>query len=309
MAGESIVRGLFIGLSTYDVIQYVNGFPSCDGKTTSVTKSYAGGGPALNAAVVFAALGGKPTLVTCLGKGPIAHLIRQDLEQQGVMVKDASLEGFTPPLSSIIVHLGTGQRQVISPDGTGAQDGKHLVLDDFDDQEFQIVHLDGHYPFLSCCLLPCFRDEKIRVVADAGRWKEHFVEILPYVSDLVASADFAIPTLESRLTDEAGWTYLNNSYGIEFVAQTAGGQPIRYWDIEQTREESVAVSLISPVCTIGAGDFFHGAYVYHLARYPRSSAVQHLTFAAKVAALKCVQTGTRNWLNSAEFQRLRKELL
>jgi sugar/nucleoside kinase (ribokinase family) len=56
--------GLFVGLSTLDIVYRVAAPPGPDEKVQAAGQDLAAGGPATNAAVTFAALGGAATLGT-----------------------------------------------------------------------------------------------------------------------------------------------------------------------------------------------------------------------------------------------------
>lgn len=81
-------RGVFAGLATLDVIHRVDAPPGPNQKITAAAQFVAAGGPAANAAVTFAALGGHAVLVTALGQGAIAQTITAELAAQGVEVHD-----------------------------------------------------------------------------------------------------------------------------------------------------------------------------------------------------------------------------
>ena len=87
---EKTPVGVFVGLATLDVIHRIAKPPAANQKITSNAQFVAAGGPAANAAVTFAALGGQAILVTALGVDPVAELIRADLAAYGEML-DASL--------------------------------------------------------------------------------------------------------------------------------------------------------------------------------------------------------------------------
>ena len=80
--------GVFVGLTTLDVIHRSRRAPGPNEKMTAERQDLAAGGPAANAAVVFAALGGRARLLTALGSGPAADLARADLTAHGVEVID-----------------------------------------------------------------------------------------------------------------------------------------------------------------------------------------------------------------------------
>lgn len=301
MAGNnSKPSGLFIGLATFDVINYTRGLPEPNKKVTCQAQVLAAGGPALNAAVVFAALGGTARLRTFLGAGPVATLIREDVNRFGVIIEDLAPGDFDPPLSSITVNLIDGGRQVVSPDGVGAL-GIRVGKTQGVDPSVDVVHLDGHYGQLSDADLSGLRAAQVPVTVDAGRWRDSFEQILPFATHVIASADFIVPGAPPDLTSPAGAAFLSDRYGAAFVARTAGGDQVRYWDAAQHVTQALDVPQVQAVCTIGAGDFFHGAFAYHLTARPAGSVRDHLDFAARVASLKCQYLGTRTWLESTRF--------
>ena len=82
--------GLFVGLAVLDVIQLVDAPPGPDEKIVALDQAVAAGGPAANAAVAFAALGGRALLAAPVGAGPLAELIRADLTAHGVELIDCA---------------------------------------------------------------------------------------------------------------------------------------------------------------------------------------------------------------------------
>ena len=106
--------GVFVGLATLDVIHRITKPPGTNEKITSTAQFVAAGGPAANAAVTFAALGGRAILVTALGDDPIAGLIRAELTAHGVTVVDAAAGTVrSVPVSAVAVVESTGDRSVI----------------------------------------------------------------------------------------------------------------------------------------------------------------------------------------------------
>ncbi len=105
-------RGIFVGLTTFDVVHYVERFPRADEKIEAVERWMGAGGPAANAAAAFAALGGQATLVTAIGGGEFATPAVDDLSKLGVDVIDVA-DGGSLPMSSAVVD-GAGRRTVVS---------------------------------------------------------------------------------------------------------------------------------------------------------------------------------------------------
>jgi len=67
-------RGLFVGLATVDLLYMVDDLPPRNAKISVPGQHIAAGGPATNAAVTFAFLGGSSALVTAVGQHPLGSL-------------------------------------------------------------------------------------------------------------------------------------------------------------------------------------------------------------------------------------------
>lgn len=293
--------GLFVGLSTLDIIHRVTDLPGRNAKTTALRQEVCGGGPALNAAVLFATLGGRATLLTRLGRSGVARLIRDDLESHGVTVADRADDSYTPAVSTIAVHDATGDRQIVSTDARGggeggaATDGAARLADYLQDSGgVDLVHCDGHHRDLTLEAARWANQADVPCVVDAGRWKPVMGELVPLATDVVCSADFVVPGRGQALLP---WLLSN---GVQVAAITNGAGPV-HW-ATASAHGSVEPPRTTAVDTTGAGDFFHGAYSY--ARVIRDGEGRALTppvclqFASTVAALKCAQPGTRSWLDT-----------
>ena len=66
-----MASGIFVGLSTIDVVYGVDEFPAANTKVAAHSQEVFVGGPATNAAVTFAQLGGEPALVTAVGRNTL----------------------------------------------------------------------------------------------------------------------------------------------------------------------------------------------------------------------------------------------
>ena len=136
-------HGLFIGLVTLDLVYLATAAPSSNQKIVASDYTVAAGGPATNAAVTFSQLG-QATLLGVVGAHPITQLIRADLETYRVATLD--LEPTTtepPPVSSIIVTQGTGERAVVSINAVKTQVTSDRIPSDIL-EGIDIVLIDGH---------------------------------------------------------------------------------------------------------------------------------------------------------------------
>lgn len=287
-------RGLFAGLATLDVVNHVERAPETDEKVTATWQLMAGGGPALNAAVVFAALGGQATLLTRMGSGAAADLVTADLETCGVHLLDAAGDGVTPPVSSITVEAD-GSRRVVGFDSTNQSDASAPPsLPDGTD----VVLVDGHHPDLADRALALGETHDAPRLLDAGRWKPAMAGIVDRCTHVVASAAFRLDGAEKpggdrlrRLTSRLAVS----AAGVSVAAITAGGGAIRWRERAFDGTESTGLThppAVDVVDTLGAGDALHGAYAWALA----TGHADPLAFAAEIAALSCTVRGTRSWL-------------
>ena len=78
-----VTSALFAGLCVVDLVHRVARPPGPDEKVTALSRELVAGGPATNAAVTFAVLGGSARLLTAVGSGPLGDVVRADLERPG----------------------------------------------------------------------------------------------------------------------------------------------------------------------------------------------------------------------------------
>ncbi len=279
--------GLFVGLSTLDLVFRVQGFPKQNTKNIVSQKGLFAGGPAANAAVAFAAMGGRARLETAIGRHPLGAIIRADLEKHGVEVIDRLGEyEELPPLTSILVSDPGGDRTAVSSASTGLPEipGASAGFDPLPG----VVLIDGHLMELCLTAATTARERGIPVVLDAGGWKPRMDEALALVDYAVCSELFFPPdcvTPRDVLRDLG-------RRGVPHRAVTRGEKPVVFEGPDGAGE--VPVEAIEAVDTLGAGDFFHGAFAFAAAS--GSSFEDCLREGARVATRSCRSFGTRDWL-------------
>jgi sugar/nucleoside kinase (ribokinase family) len=282
--------GVFVGLTTLDVIHHVDAVPSANQKITAHMQVVAAGGPATNAAVTFAALGGEATLITALGQSAVAEVIRADLEACRVGLVDVAPPHVNPaPVSAVAVLTGTGERSVVSVDAG------RTVLDTVPDlsaplHSTDIALVDGHHPLLAEEASRVANASSVPLVVDAGRWKSVMSVLIPRASAVVSSADFRYPGTDDAESSARALLRLN----VPTLIVTQGSDPVRWW--QGGWSGSVAPPQVQVVDTSGAGDVFHGAYCYFAASGDYLDVGSRISAACRIAALKCAYFGTRTWL-------------
>jgi sugar/nucleoside kinase (ribokinase family) len=281
------MTGLFIGLTTLDLIYLARHPPTPNEKLVALDYTVSAGGPATNAAIAFAHLAQSATIVSSVGCHPMTQLIHADLQQWGVTLHDLSPDkAEPPPVSSIVVTQKTGERAVISINAVKTPiPGDRLSPDVL--QGVEVLLIDGHQMAVGQSLAKAAKKQHIPVVIDGGSWKPGFENVLPLADYVICSANFHPPHCQ---TESETIAYLQ-SLGIPHLAITHGENPIRYCD--RDRLGTLSVPPIQPVDTLGAGDIFHGAFCYYIRH---THFVEALAQAARIAAKACQSFGTRRWM-------------
>ena len=181
------------GLATLDVVQVVDRLPAADEKIVARSLDVTFGGPAANAAATAAALGVRTVLVTALGTGPVADLVRSGLAAAGVEVVDLLDGPGTPAVSTVLVTRGTGERAVVSVNAVGVPDlsARARALGVHADATTLLV--DGHHLGAARVLAADAAARGVPVLLDGGSWKPGLDELLAAVDHAVLSADFRLP--------------------------------------------------------------------------------------------------------------------
>ncbi|GAB2978363.1 PfkB family carbohydrate kinase [Amycolatopsis acidiphila] len=268
---------LLAGLCTIDVVQRVAELPEPGEKVQSLSVDVAAGGPATNAAVTVAALGGHARLLTVLGAHPLADLARADLSAYGVDFVDVAPSFVDPPaLSAVAVRDRDGERTVVS---RNAAHSPTVTGTPWEADEVRAVLVDGHHPELALGTARWARSRGVPVVLDAGSWKPVLDELLPLVDIAACSAHFRAPAPD--LLDR----------GVAAVITTAGPEPVRWRTATEAGE--VPVPAADARDTLGAGDVWHGALAYGVGRFELPELIR---FANEVAAQRVRHIGPRAWV-------------
>ncbi len=285
-----------VGLATLDVVQLVERLPRPNEKVAALDFLLAGGGPAANAAVAAARCGSEATLVTALPPHPLTSLVTQDLDRCGVHVECADATGEGPPATAaIMITRSTGDRAVVSPTGVAASSREapeswdpSALVDGCD-----AVLLDGYHRHLGIPVAQAARAAGVPVILDAGSWKPYSPEVLRHVDVAVVSDDFAPPGTEGE--PDAVMSRLE-ALGVTRIVITRGSRPVLYRTPAGSGD--APVPRVPVVDTLGAGDFFHGAFAHRVAELGLEDERIHddAVWAARVAAASLGSFGTRAWL-------------
>jgi sulfofructose kinase len=244
----------------------------------------AGGGPAANASVTVARLGGLAAFCGYLGRDLFGDLHLAELRAEGVLT-DWVVRGPHPTPLSMILVKPDGKRTVVNfkeetpPLEPGQVDLSRLAPG--------VLLMDGHEPELSLTLIREARRRGVPTVLDAGSVQSGAGRLAGHVDHLIASSRFA-----RELTGEidARRALRSLSTLAPVVAVTLGEEGF-LWRRED-REEHWPALPVEVVDTTGAGDVFHGAYALEIAR--GGSVEGAFRMARAAAALSCTGLGARS---------------
>ncbi len=283
------MTGLFVGLTTLDLIYLLREFPHPNQKLVALEQTIAAGGPATNAAVTFSYLQNQAKLVSVLGVHPLHHLIKADLIAYKIDILDLKPDYTdSPPLSSILVTQGTGERSVISLNATRSQiTSAELPLDLL--KGVEIILVDGHQIPISYNIAQIAQKQAIPIVLDGGSWKQGLDTLLPHITYAICSANFFPPGCQ---TTQDIFEYLL-SFNIPHIAISQGEQPIQYYSLGTSGELPILHTKV--VDTLGAGDVLHGAFCHYIRD---NSFIPALTKASLLASKSCQTFGTRQWMDT-----------
>jgi sugar/nucleoside kinase (ribokinase family) len=284
-----VKSAVFLGLATVDVVYAVESMPRENEKIVATRQEVLCGGPATNAAITCAFLGGPAVLVSSVGTHPLATVIHEGLRQFDIPLVDLNSNSKEmPPISSILVSE-SGNRAVISAHSTRKQIAAG-ALNESILENAAILMVDGHHMACAIRAAELAKMKDIPVVLDGGSWKDGTDELLKCTRIAICSDDFRPPGISEASEVIA---YLLNQ-GVESVAITRGAKPVLWATRDQSGE--IGVPSVTAVDTLGAGDILHGAFCYQNMR--GASLTDSLKFAAEVAAHSCRSFGTRAWMES-----------
>lgn len=313
MSGGAGPRVVCVGLTTLDVVQRVSEPVVLGGKSRSDAVELVAGGPAANAAVTAAALlpPGAVTLISAVGRGVAADVVRADLTACGVRLVDLVAPGhggaggaargparggvagrdggaWALPVATCVVHAD-GERTVVSP---GAQSSTWNLSDEARDEIARAagVLVDGHHPVAGEAALHLARAGRVTTVLDAGSVKAHVEGWLRLVDVAAASSAYGrqlgldpSDTLDHLL--EAGC-------GTALV--TDGPRDVRWRSARGGSDGAVTPPAVTAADSLGAGDAFHGALVAALAQGQALPGA--VGPACRVAAVRVSHASSRGWL-------------
>lgn len=251
---------LCIGNVSYDITVPLDNYPTENIKYRVDEKIGCGGGPASNAAYLLGKWGMNVSFAGVIGKDDLGKKIIDEFKTVSVNIKNVDIDKtHDTTISFIIVNKSNGSRTVFS-------NKKDMKLSKKVKMKADVILVDGQEFEASVDIIK--RNPNAITVIDAGSVRGEVVELSKLVDYVVCSKNFAEDYTKIKI-DVEDKTKINEIYekmeqDFKNVIITLEEKGCLYKkDNIIKRMPSIDVEAID---STGAGDFFHGAFVYCLAK-------------------------------------------
>lgn len=275
------MEALFIGQTYIDVTFLTDRMPTGDEKHVASAYAISFGGNAVTAAFCCAKLGIVPDVLATVADDWLGRMFLDMAARYGITIHARKVR--TSSLSFIMPN-----------------DGKRAIVRCRDDDYLnsfpvlnlsgcRALHVDGHQPDAAIHYAKLCREAGIFTSLDGGGLRSNTHELLGFI-------DVAI--VAERLCQQMGHEpaamidYLKNR-GCRLGGVTLGERGLLWYDETGAVRTLPALAVASArvLDTSGAGDVFHGAYIYSYLANPAKTWEKHFRFAQAAAAYKIQHLG------------------
>lgn len=276
-----------VGQCCWDTLAVVGEYPTPDSKVEALAWEEQGGGPVATALVTLARLGVSCRFAGVVGDDETGRRIAASLREEGIDLSSLAVRsGASSQRAFIVVERGSGRRTIVWQRSRGAA----LLPEELPAGLWDgcgALHLDGILPEASLAAAREARLRGVPVMVDAGRMRPAMLDIAR-LSDYVVGAEQFFLDLGWRGTPEH-FRELAAGLGAPVVTVTCGAGGSLTW--AGGEQFFVPAFPVSAVDTTGAGDVFHGGYLYGILRGWELR--ETVRFASAAAALKCRHLGAQ----------------
>jgi sugar/nucleoside kinase (ribokinase family) len=268
------MQGLFIGQAYIDVTFLTDHIPIGDEKTVAEDYSISFGGNAVTAAFCCAKLGIAPDLLASVADDWLGRMFIDMAAKYGISVHHRKVRESS--LSFIMPH--GGKRAIVRcRDDTYLHPFPPLNLG-----RCRALHLDGHQPDAAIHYAKASRERGILTSLDGGGLRSNTHDLLGFI-DVAVVAERLCEQMD--LTAAAMLDYLK-ARGCRIGGVTLGERGMLWYDERGEKRTLAALDVPANqvVDTNGAGDIFHGSYIYSVMARPELSWLEHFTFARAASA-------------------------
>jgi sugar/nucleoside kinase (ribokinase family) len=281
------------GLNAVDHLIVVPEYPAFDTKIRLLAHKQSAGGQTATTMVALRRLGLKTAYAGRFGSDPEGLFGFQTLKDDDVNVEFAEIvEGARNQIAFITVDARSGERTIVWD-----RDDRLAYKPEDAPSEFgsmgRVLHLDAHDPPACVRVAESARASGTIVSADIDNVYEGLPELLPLIDILIGSKEF--PRRVTGITDErTALIELKTRYGCALVGMTIGAAGAVVYNDGSFIESPGFEAPGGCRDTTGAGDAFHGGFLYGL--LTGEDVETSLKLGNAVAAIKCSALGARTAL-------------
>ena len=268
------MQALFIGHSYIDITFVTSHFPTGDEKALADDYAVSFGGNAVVAAFCCARLGVIPDLMTTIGDDWLSRMFRDMASRYGMPLHTRTVR----EMSLSFIMPNNGKRAIVR-----CRDDDHLhPFPTLNLRGCRALHVDGHQPDAALHYARLCREAGVLTSLDGGAVRENTDELLRYIDVAVVSERMCE---QMELNPQDMLAYLS-SRGCAVSAVTLGERGMVWREKTGDIREMPALPIPQENVrdTNGAGDIFHGSYVYSCLARPEASWEEHFQFARAASA-------------------------
>ena len=278
---------LGLGVNAVDHLCILDPYPALDDKVDVKRSSLQGGGPVPTALVTLAKLGANVCYVGKVGDDPDGEFVRAELQKEGVDARYLLVDNrIRTSRASIWIDRRSGKRTV-ALDRDRKNRLKMTELEFMNSVRSRFVHLDAREVDINIVVARWARERRAQVCLDVGSLRDGVEKVFPLVDHLIVSSRFACGFVKTFDSAKACRALMKK--GFKTVVVTIGEEGC-ICGAKDTLFRSPGFP-VKVVDTTGAGDVFHGAFIFGLLwRWPLKKTAR---FANACAAMKCRKLGGR----------------
>jgi sugar/nucleoside kinase (ribokinase family) len=281
-----------LGLNAMDTICVLPRFPEPDAKIHMDEVRTEPGGQVATALATCTRLGLKARYIGSVGTDDFGKAQIASLRAEGLDLHVREVEGAASQIAIILLEQGVGERTILWRRDPRLQYPAGELRREMITGG-RVLHLDGCDSEAAIQAARWARQAGMPVVIDIDEiYDESTHELLKLTDYLIAGSDFAQDPHE-----------LADRYGCPVAGITLGAGGAVFWN--RNRLLKSAAFRVPVADTTGAGDVFHGGFIYGLLQGWAIEDV--IRFAHAVAAMKCMHIGARRGIpNLAQVQEFLK---
>lgn len=283
------MQALFIGQAYIDITFLADEIPTGDEKAVAQDYAISFGGNAVTAAFCCAKLGIPPDLLASVADDYLGRMFIDMAAKYGISVHHRKVQESS--LSFIMPH--GGKRAIVR-----CRDDHYLhPFPPLNLEGCRALHLDGHQPDAAIHYAQICREAGILTSLDGGGLRSNTHELLGFI-DVAVVAERLCEQMSLTPAEMLGYL---KSRGCRVGGVTLGERGMAWFDTDGSEKFLPALEIPASLIldTNGAGDIFHGAYVYSAMAQPDASWTDHFVFARAASAHSIQHLG-----NEASLPRL-----